>query len=195
MKKERKETKEFTVNSGTINPWMVATAILAIALVAIVIFFGISLLLSAISLFKMASGLGYQAVEMPAFSNNPHLDIEDVVKGNHAAELKKLLNSYGLIISALANHPEGQIVLGPYGKDTDASAPGPRRRRSNWHPAYDQDRPGGQRPRMSGSDRFHRLRELLVAFSHGHIPRAGQTWNRNSSNGGGRSSISLGNTG
>ena len=25
--------------------------------------------------FKLASGLGYQAVEMPAFANNPHLDI------------------------------------------------------------------------------------------------------------------------
>jgi sugar phosphate isomerase/epimerase len=35
--------------------------------------------------FKMASGLGYQAVELPAFSNNPHLDIEEVVKGNQAA--------------------------------------------------------------------------------------------------------------
>ncbi len=74
--------------------------------------------------FKMASGLGYQAVEMPAFANNPHLDIEQVVKGSQAAELKKLVKSYGLIISALANHPEGQIVLGPYGKDTDAICPG-----------------------------------------------------------------------
>ena len=69
--------------------------------------------------FNFASGLGYQAVEMPAFANNPHLDIEDVVKANKAAEVKKLVKSYGLIISALANHPEGQIVLGPYGKDTD----------------------------------------------------------------------------
>ena len=74
--------------------------------------------------FKMASGLGYQAVELPAFSNNPHLDIEEIVKGNKAAEFKQLLNTYGLTISALANHPEGQIVLGPYGKDTDAIFPG-----------------------------------------------------------------------
>jgi sugar phosphate isomerase/epimerase len=74
--------------------------------------------------FKLASGLGYGAVEMPAFANNPHLDIEEVVKGDKAAELKKLVKSYGLIISALANHPEGQIVLGPFGKDTDAICPG-----------------------------------------------------------------------
>ena len=70
--------------------------------------------------FQMAARLGYEAVEMPAFLNNGQLDIEEVVKGNKAAELKKQVQSHGLIISALANHPEGQIVLGPYGKDTDA---------------------------------------------------------------------------
>jgi sugar phosphate isomerase/epimerase len=74
--------------------------------------------------FNMACDLGYEAVEMPAFANNPHLDIEEIIKGNNAAELKRLASSYGLIISALANHPEGQIVLGPYGKDTDAIFPG-----------------------------------------------------------------------
>ena len=70
--------------------------------------------------FNMACDLGYEAVEMPGFVNNPHLDIEEITKGQNAAELKRLASSYGLIISALANHPEGQIVLGPYGKDTDA---------------------------------------------------------------------------
>ncbi|MEJ2601430.1 MAG: hypothetical protein P8Z00_24095 [Anaerolineales bacterium] len=70
--------------------------------------------------YKLASGLGYESVELPAFSDNPHLDIEDIVKGDNASNLKKLTQSYGLSISALANHPEGQIVLGPYGKDTDA---------------------------------------------------------------------------
>jgi sugar phosphate isomerase/epimerase len=68
----------------------------------------------------MAAGLGYQAVELPAFANNPHVDIEEIVKGSNAKALLKMLGDRGLIISALANHPEGQIVLGPYGKDTDA---------------------------------------------------------------------------
>ena len=36
--------------------------------------------------FKLATGLGYEAVEMPAFTNNPHLDIEEIVKGNKAAD-------------------------------------------------------------------------------------------------------------
>jgi sugar phosphate isomerase/epimerase len=31
---------------------------------------------------------------------------------------------HGLVISALANHTEGQLVLGPYGKDTDAFCKG-----------------------------------------------------------------------
>ncbi len=35
-----------------------------------------------------------------------------------------MVNGHGLVISALANHPEGQIVLGPYGKDTDAICKG-----------------------------------------------------------------------
>ena len=39
--------------------------------------------------FKLASGLGYEAVEMPAFANNPHLDIEEIAKGKGVAELKK----------------------------------------------------------------------------------------------------------
>ena len=72
----------------------------------------------------MAAGLGYQAVELPAFANNPHLDIEQIVKGANAKALLKMLADRGLIISALANHPEGQIVLGPYGKDTDAICKG-----------------------------------------------------------------------
>jgi sugar phosphate isomerase/epimerase len=72
----------------------------------------------------MAAGLGYGAIEVPAFSGNPHLDIEEVVKGSNARTFQKMVSSHGLIISALANHPEGQIVLGPYGKDTDGICKG-----------------------------------------------------------------------
>ena len=84
--------------------------------------------------FNMACDLGYEAVEMPAFANNPHLDIEEIIKGQNAAELKRLASSYGLIISALANHPEGQIVLGPTEKTRTQFSRGPRKRRSNSVP-------------------------------------------------------------
>jgi sugar phosphate isomerase/epimerase len=69
---------------------------------------------------RMASELGYQAVELPAFSANPHLDLDRILKGTAARNLVRKLKNYGLIISALSNHTEGQIVLGPFGKDTDA---------------------------------------------------------------------------
>lgn len=68
---------------------------------------------------KMASGLGYESVELPAFSNNPHLDIDIIIKDENAKKLKKMINNYGMIISALSNHTESQLILGPYGKDTD----------------------------------------------------------------------------
>jgi sugar phosphate isomerase/epimerase len=73
---------------------------------------------------KMAASLGYEAVELPAFSANPHLDIEEILKGGHAAKLLKMVKDSGLIISALSNHTESQLVLGPYGKDTDAFCKG-----------------------------------------------------------------------
>jgi sugar phosphate isomerase/epimerase len=69
---------------------------------------------------KMGASLGYEAVELPAFSANPHLDVDAIVKGGNAAALKKMIQDSGLIISALSNHTESQLVLGPYGKDTDA---------------------------------------------------------------------------
>ncbi len=69
---------------------------------------------------QMAAKLGYQSVELPAFAGNPHLDIEEVVKGNNAKKIKSMVESHGMIISALSNHPEGQIILGPFGEDTDA---------------------------------------------------------------------------
>jgi sugar phosphate isomerase/epimerase len=73
---------------------------------------------------KMAASLGYEAVELPAFSANPHLDVDDIVKGGNAAKLLKMVKDNGLIISALSNHTESQLVLGPYGKDTDAFCKG-----------------------------------------------------------------------
>jgi sugar phosphate isomerase/epimerase len=79
---------------------------------------------------RMAAELGYRAVELPAFSGNPHLDLDEVLKGSNAKTLAKMISGHGLIVSALANHPEGQIVLGPYGKDTDAICKGPRKTNS-----------------------------------------------------------------
>lgn len=68
----------------------------------------------------LAAHYGYEAVEIPAFAGNPHLDIELAVKDPaYAKKIKDIVKSNNLIISALSNHPEGQITLGPYGEDTD----------------------------------------------------------------------------
>ncbi len=110
---------------------------------------------------RMAAELGYRAVELPAFSGNPHLDLDEVLKGSNAKTLAKMISGHGLIVSALANHPEGQIVLGPYGKDTDAICKGIEGREDQVrHRAHDQDRPGGQRPGRAGGHGLRGLREL-----------------------------------
>lgn len=68
---------------------------------------------------KKASKLGYEAIELPAFKGNPHLDIDEIVKSDNAQKLKEKVNKHGMIISALSNHTESQLILGPYGVDTD----------------------------------------------------------------------------
>jgi len=73
---------------------------------------------------SMAASLGYESVELPAFTGNPHLVLDEVLKGNKTESIKKMVKDNGLIISALSNHTESQIVLGPYGKDTDAFCKG-----------------------------------------------------------------------
>ena len=74
---------------------------------------------------KMAAEYGYEAIELPAFLDNPHLDIEDIVKGNNAKEFKKRIGDLGIsTISALSNHMEGWLVLGPYDSDSDLTFKG-----------------------------------------------------------------------
>jgi len=72
------------------------------------------------SVFRMMAEKGYEAAELPAFYGNSHLDIEEVLRGNNAKKVKNLAKEYGITISALSNHPEGQLVLGPHTKDTDS---------------------------------------------------------------------------
>jgi len=67
---------------------------------------------------KYVSGLGYEAVELAAWKGSNHLDIDKILKGG-ATECKKTIEKYGLIISGLSNHLEGQLVLGPLDSSTD----------------------------------------------------------------------------
>jgi len=67
---------------------------------------------------KYVSGLGYEAVEIAAWKGSNHIDIDRILKGG-ATEYKKIIEKYGLIISGLSNHLEGQLVLGPLDSSTD----------------------------------------------------------------------------
>jgi len=67
---------------------------------------------------KYVSNLGYEAVEIAADKGSNHINIDKILKGG-ATEFKRTVEKYGLTISALSNHIEGQLVGGPHGIDTD----------------------------------------------------------------------------
>jgi sugar phosphate isomerase/epimerase len=65
------------------------------------------------------SKLGYEAVEITAWKGSNHLDIDKILQGG-ATNFKKTIEKYGLILSGISNHLEGQLVLGPHNESTDA---------------------------------------------------------------------------
>lgn len=69
------------------------------------------------------AGLGYEAVELAAWKGSTHLDLDRVLSGG-ASALKRQVSEHGLTISALSNHLEGQLVLGPLDASTDDVCPG-----------------------------------------------------------------------
>ncbi|MDI6792722.1 MAG: sugar phosphate isomerase/epimerase [bacterium] len=68
---------------------------------------------------KDVSERGFQSVEFPVSRGAPHLDIDKILQGNNARKFKQKVAQYGLTISALSNHQESQLVLGPHHRDTD----------------------------------------------------------------------------
>ncbi|MDJ0272880.1 MAG: sugar phosphate isomerase/epimerase [Aigarchaeota archaeon] len=67
---------------------------------------------------KVAS-LGYEAVELACWRGSLHLDIDKALGGG-AQEIKRVTEDNNLFISAVSNHLEGQLVLGPHDASTDA---------------------------------------------------------------------------
>jgi sugar phosphate isomerase/epimerase len=68
------------------------------------------------------AGLGYEAVELPAWAGNPHFDLSRALAGG-GKSVRKLLADHGLSISALNNGVAGQLSMGPHDSSTDAWAP------------------------------------------------------------------------
>ena len=72
---------------------------------------------------RYVAGLGYTAVELPAWAGSRHLDLNDILHGG-GPKLKKLLADNGLSISALCHGVAGQLSMGPHDSSTDVWAPG-----------------------------------------------------------------------
>lgn len=69
---------------------------------------------------KIMQPYGYQMMEIPAYSGCTQFDCDEIIKGNNASSLKKMLKNYDIEISALSNHADSILILGPHTEDTDA---------------------------------------------------------------------------
>ncbi len=77
----------------------------------------------------IASLEGVEALELPVHKGNPWVDLEELLEGK-AGEFLDLLSSRGLRLSAVSNHQEGQLLLGPHHSDTDRIHRGGRAEKS-----------------------------------------------------------------
>lgn len=68
---------------------------------------------------KMVADKGYEAIEIATYDGNGQCDSAEMLKDGKAKELRKMVESHGLFISALSNHADSLLILGPYGVDTD----------------------------------------------------------------------------
>ncbi|MBQ8663747.1 MAG: sugar phosphate isomerase/epimerase [Eubacterium sp.] len=68
---------------------------------------------------KMVAPYGYETLEIPAYEGNGQLETADVIKGNNAANIRKMVESYGMTIQALSNHADSFLIMGPTGVETD----------------------------------------------------------------------------
>src|SRR5271157_5178675 len=73
---------------------------------------------------RYVSSLGYEAVELLAWKDSTHFDLNACLSDTgYAGKLKSMLDGYGLQISALNNAMAGQLVLGSDDPATDSWTP------------------------------------------------------------------------
>jgi sugar phosphate isomerase/epimerase len=70
-----------------------------------------------------ARRLGFEAIELPVDARSPFVDLEEALSGGWR-RIRQAIHTAGLEISALSNHQEGQLLLGPHAIDTDPIHPG-----------------------------------------------------------------------
>lgn len=66
-----------------------------------------------------AAKMGFATIELPVDARNPFIDLDACLAGGWR-DVERAVQDAGLEISALSNHQEGQLLLGPHGVDTDA---------------------------------------------------------------------------
>jgi len=66
-----------------------------------------------------ARGLGFDAIELPVDAKNPFIDLDEALAGGWR-RIRRAVAEHGLEISALSNHQEGQLLLGPHSLEADA---------------------------------------------------------------------------
>ena len=75
--------------------------------------------LSLEEIARIMNANGYEMMEIPAYIGNGQMDCDTILKGNNASDLVKMLKSYDIEISALSNHADSLLILGPHTEDTD----------------------------------------------------------------------------
>ncbi len=73
---------------------------------------------------KIAADNGYDAVELPTYTNNGQVDVPELLKGGKVKEFKKMIEDKGLFVSALSNHADSPLIMGPYSAGMDSICPG-----------------------------------------------------------------------
>jgi sugar phosphate isomerase/epimerase len=68
---------------------------------------------------KMVADKGYEAIEIATYDGNGQCESAEMLKDGKAAAMRKMVESHGLFISALSNHADSLLILGPHGVDTD----------------------------------------------------------------------------
>lgn len=68
---------------------------------------------------KMAAAKGYEAIEIATYDGNGQCDSGEMLRDGNGKKMRKMVESHGMFISALSNHADSYLIMGPYGADTD----------------------------------------------------------------------------
>ena len=68
---------------------------------------------------KLAVDKGYEAIEIATYDGNGQCDAGEMLQDGKAKAMRKMVEDHGIFISALSNHADSLLILGPHTEDTD----------------------------------------------------------------------------